>query len=58
MDEEVGYLLIMNIIFITEFLRRSVFVHFTGVFSCSHLIRYIIVKLYQIFSNIQYSPQV
>jgi putative transposase len=29
-----------------------------GVFSCSHLIRYIIVKLYQIFSNIQYSPQV
>jgi hypothetical protein len=29
MDEEVGYLLSMNIIFITEFLRRSVFVHST-----------------------------
>ncbi|QGA55440.1 hypothetical protein GFS03_13115 [Sulfolobus sp. E5-1-F] len=31
---------------------------YTGVFSCSHLIRYIIVKLYQIISNILYCPQV
>ncbi|WP_231918218.1 hypothetical protein [Saccharolobus solfataricus] len=29
-----------------------------GVFSCSHLIRYHIVKLYQVFSNILYSLQV
>ncbi len=31
---------------------------FPGVFSCSHLIRYHIVKLYQVFSNILYSLQV
>ncbi|WP_009992617.1 IS200/IS605 family accessory protein TnpB-related protein [Saccharolobus solfataricus] len=30
----------------------------TGVFSCSHLIRYHIVKLYQVLSNILYSLQV
>ena len=29
-----------------------------GVFLCSHLIRELIVKLYQSFSNILYSPQV
>jgi hypothetical protein len=32
--------------------------HLLGVFSCSHLIRELIVKLYHSFSNILYSPQV
>jgi len=38
-----------------EYTLKLLKIEAPGVFSCSHLIRYIIVKLYHSFSNIQYS---